>query len=61
MTLTSAPADAVDVDLATVVPDGCDGVSITADAFANSTNLKSVKLCDKVKTIETGAFNGAMG
>ncbi len=61
LTLTSAPADAVDVDLATVVPDGYDGVSIAADAFANSTNLKSVTLCDKVKTIETGAFNGCDG
>ncbi len=66
-TLTSAPADAVDIDLSQVLPRDADGqpyaegVAIAADAFAQCSQLKSVTLCEAIDRIESGAFNGCDG
>ena len=60
-TLTAAPADAVNVDLDAVTPEGCTSLTIAAGAFEPCTGLERVDLGELVDTIESGAFSGCDG
>ncbi len=60
-TLISAPADATEVSLDDVLPEGCGGLAIGASAFAECEGLGRVELGSHVTAIQTGAFEGCDG
>lgn len=60
-TLVSAPADATEVNLEEVLPEGCESLTIGAGAFAACGGLARIGLGEHVAAVESGAFSGQDG